>query len=467
MKKVLLISPSEAVSVYKDSQIKEAVMHAPYLSLASLAATLLEKKHEVKILDLSLFQSPRTELENTLKEFQPDFVGITFTTPLYEEMKGITQLVKDFNKDIIIIGGGPHCSALPKQSLKESNLDVVCIGEGDYTIVDIVENLDNLKEVKGIAYQEGEEVILTATRPPIEDLDKLPFPAWHLFDIEKYKNSPLRVKQNPVGPIETSRGCPGKCTFCSKVIVGFQFRTKSPKRVVDEIEYMLKCGFKEIHIFDDTFTADIKHATDICDLILERNLKFPWVMHNGTRVDSINRDLFFKLKKAGCYNVAFGIESGNQEVLNSIRKEINLDQVRRAVKYANEAGLETLGFFIIGLPKDNHKTIKQTIKFASSLNLDLAKATIFMPFPGTVVFNQLDKEGLILSKDWSKYNYHSPHSRNIYKHPNLTWDELVSYQSQLHRKFYLRPKKLVQEFIKSIKDHTFFYKLKVASQVKW
>jgi radical SAM superfamily enzyme YgiQ (UPF0313 family) len=466
IEKVLLVSLPSAISVYKESKIKEAISHTPLLSLACIGASLLENNHDVKVLDLSLYEDPYNKLLDVLKSFNPNFVGLSFTTVLYDEMKKIAGLIKKYNKEITIIGGGTHCTALPRETLVNSELDIVVIGEGDCTIVEIVEG-KNISEVKGIAYKKNNRVVINESKEYIKNIDDLPFPAWNLFEIKKYYAPKLRSKASPVGPMETSRGCPFQCTFCSKKTWGVSFRPKSPKKVVDEIEYMLKCGFKEVHIHDECFTADIKRANEICDLIIERKLNFSWNIANGIRVDRITVEFLEKAKKAGCYSTGVGIESGSQRILNSVNKHINLDLIRRAVRMCSEVGIESVGYFIIGFPEDTEETLNETIKFACSLDLDMAKATILMPFPGTKIFDDLDSKNLILSKDWTNYNFHSSKAKKVFKHPNLSWETLFEYHALFHRKFYFRPKRILREIINSVKDGSLFYKMKVVLKIKW
>jgi len=466
IKKVLLVGPPSSVEVYKESKITEAISIIPNIGLGCLAATLLEKNHEVRILDLVLYRNPLNKFRQELKEFNPDFVGISFTTPLYNEMKILAKITKEYDKNIIVMGGGPHSTSLPEQTLEDSELDIAVVGEGDYTIVEIVEN-KNLSKVKGIAYKKNNKIILTEKREPIKNMDDLPFPAWKLFEISKYRAPKIRAKANPVGSLETSRGCPFQCTFCNKLVQGVNFRPKSAKRVVDEIEYMLDCGFKEVHIQDDGFTTNINRAIEICDTILKRKLKFTWNIANGVRVDRVNEEFFIKAKKAGCHSIGFGIESGSQMILDSINKRTTLADIRKAIKLCKKAGIESVGYIIIGLPKDTEKTIRETINFAKSLDLDMAKATLLMPFPGTAVFKELDEQGLILSKDWNKYNYHSSSAKEVFTHPNLDWDTLFNYQNKFYKEFYFRPKKIFEEAVRSIKDGSLFYKAKVMLKTKW
>ncbi|MBI2662857.1 radical SAM protein [Candidatus Woesearchaeota archaeon] len=440
-KKILLIIPPSSLTLYSKSKIKAAISEIPYISQAALAATLLQDNNQVKILDLSVHhENHLPTLHTILKEFNPDFTGITFTTPLYKEALTIAEEIKKINPNIIIIGGGVHPSALPEETLQESKFDILVLGEGDYTIVELVntKNTSDFSKIEGICYKDPQKnIIKTKPRQLIKDLDELPYPAWHLYDLKNYQASKLTSKKTPVGAIETSRGCVFGCTYCNKDVFGRRFRMKSPERVVDEIEYMLKLGFKEIHVWDDNFVTNIKRAKEICDLIIKRNLKFPWCLACGIRVDCVDEEFLIKAKKSGCYSVYFGVETGNDEILKKIGKGITTDQVRKAFKLAKKVGLETLGFFMFGLPGETKETMQQTIKFAQELNPDYAKVTILVPFPSTPIYEELERQGRIKTKDWSKYNFHT--ASRVYEHENLDWSTLEKYYSLFYKQFYFRP----------------------------
>lgn len=450
-KKVLLVIPPSSLSLYSQSKIKAAISEIPYISQAALAATLLQDNNQVRILDLSVCQeNPLDELKKTLIDFLPGFVGVTFTTPLYKEALAIAEETKKFDPAIIVIGGGVHPSALSEETLQESKFDVLVIGEGDRTIVEMVtKNAEDWPSVDGICYRnQDSSLVRTKARELVKDLDQLPYPAWHLYDLKKYRASQLTSRKNPVGAIETSRGCVFGCTYCNKDVFGRKFRMKSPERVVDEIEYMLRLGFREIHIWDDNFVTNIQRAKEICNLIIKRGLKFPWCLACGIRVDCVDEEFLFLAKKAGCYSVYFGVESGDDEILKKINKGIKTEQVRKAFQMAKKAGLETLGFFMFGLPGETEKTMEKTINFAKELDPDYAKVTILVPFPSTPIYAELEKAGRIKTKDWSRYNFHT--ASRVYEHENLDWPTLEKYYSRFYRQFYFRPGYLAKRLAKGL-----------------
>lgn len=441
------------MKVYSKSKVGIAVPQTPNLSLAMIASPLLNVGHDVRILDLSMSTKPRKDLIRELETFSPHYVGVTFTTPLFYQMVEISRIVKNYDKNIIVVGGGPHASVLPTQTIKDSKLDIAVIGEGEYTFLDIVSGKP-LKSINGICFRR-KEIVLNPRKDLIKNLDSLPFPAWHLYEIKKYKFPRLTCKRNPVGQIETSRGCPFGCTYCSKSVFGRTFRAKSAERVVDEIECMLNMGFREIHIVDDVFSTDMKRAKAICDGIKRKGLEFPWNLRVGIRVDRVDTELFVKMREAGCYRASFGVESGDQNILNKINKGITLDQVRLAFRLAREVGIETLAFFMIGLPCDTEETIRKTIDFAKELEPDIVKVSITIPFPGTSLFYELEKNGFIKTKDWSKYYFHSPDG--VYDHPNLSWETIYRYYKLFYRELYLNPKFILRKIAKDLRNRELLY----------
>src|SRR3989344_9677800 len=464
-KKVLLVESSDR-DFYKDAKVKEVVPNGASLTLATIAASILEAGHDVQVIDLGNFINPNTALKEKLESYKPDAIGVTASTPLFGKAVEVVQVAKNFNDKIIAIAGGPHVSGYPKESLEKSKLDVAVLGEGDLTIVDILKDL-SFSKIKGIAYKDKKgNVIINEPRLLIENLDEIPLPAWHLFDISKCVVPKFAARHSPVGWLESSRGCPYGCIYCTKSIFQRTFRVKSVERVISEIEHLKKFGFKEFHIADDCFTMDMKRAEEICDEIIKRKLNVPWVALTGVRVDRVDGNLLRKMKDAGCYRLFFGIESGNQGILKRIKKNINLEQVRGAVKMANDAGIEAWGSFMICLPGETEKTMQDTIDFAKSLDLDMAKVTITIPLPATELYNEYVNKGLMLNEDWSKFNMYTP-ARELYKHENLEWDVIEKYYKKFYREFYFRPRYLWHRLVNDIKNGMLLEHIKIMMKTAW
>lgn len=454
-KKVLLICPHSALEIFKESKISFAVPKIPYVSLASLAAVLLRAGARVKILDLSISSQPMDDLKKELTVFNPDYVGVSFTTGLYQEAVTIATAVKENNPATMTIAGGVHATIFPRETIKDGGFNYAVFGEGEETLLELVSGKD-LELIEGLAYKNSAgEIIANNPRPLMPNLNALPFPALYLYNAKNYYAPRITSRQSPVAAIETSRGCIGNCSFCNKMTFGRTVRMKTAERVVDEMEMALNLGYKEIHIWDDCFSSNLDHPKRICDEIIRRQLRVCWNVYNGIRVDRIDEELATKLKQAGCYRVSFGIESGSQEILNNIRKGVTIEQIRKAVKTAKVAGLEVVGFFMIGLPGETKETINQTIKFAIDLEVDLPKVSITTPLPGTDLFRQYQEAGLIHSNNWSDYVFHG--SKRVATHPNLSEDELFQCYNIFWRRVYLRPKFIWRRFWRGVKTGDIFF----------
>lgn len=451
MKRCILFNPPGALSVYDRSMVRAAIPRLPSMSLAMIAGSLIEEGLDVKIVDLTLVSAGNADLvtKKEIEDFRPDMVGVTATTPLFYEAARIGSAAKKLSKEILTVLGGPHASSLPIDSLKESSFDAVVVGEGEGAVKEVVKGRD-LGEIKGVYCRRSIEdqgrmrLDVKAEDMPIDDL---PFPAIGLFEAKNYVCPKVIARNNPVGPIEMSRGCAFNCSFCGKKVHGRKFRIKTPKRVIDELLVLKKLGYREFHVLDDQFTTDIDKSKEICAEIIRNGIGMSWNLRTGVRVDRIDREFLELAERAGCYQIGIGFESGDQDCLDRMGKGIRLEQAIKAAEMVRKTGIELVGFFMMGYPGETVRSMEETIRFAIKLNPDYAKATILVPFPGTEIYDDFEKRGLIKTKDWSKYNFHK--SDEIYRHPTLDWNCLNYYYNLFHRRFYLRPGYLAQRLWKS------------------
>lgn len=396
------------------------------LGLAYIAA-VLEKKHEVQILD-SVIENPIPEivsetmyrvglepaiLEEKIKKFAPDVVGITSSyTVQQKSVSACAEIVKNLGNIPVIIGGA-NASALPEEILKNNkSIDYILIGEGEESICDLIDCLEHNKDVSsidGLGYRQENKICINPKTKYIENIDNLPLPARHLLPMKKYfeagKEHALFSKRKPHTTMITSRGCPFKCVYCSiHSVWGRKWRARSAKNVVDEIEELIKTyGIKEIHFEDDNLTIHKNRMLDICDEIIKRKLDIAWTTPNGVYIGNLDEELLQKMKTSGCYRLFLGVESGNQYVLNNIiGKKISLEKVLEVIAILKKLKISTTGFFVIGLPGETKETIKETVDFMIKADFDHALLSIATPYPGTDLYKICKEKNYITNPDVSQ-----------------------------------------------------------------
>ncbi|RLG92853.1 MAG: B12-binding domain-containing radical SAM protein [Candidatus Hecatellales archaeon] len=431
--KILLVNPPipHEIELYSTAGIV-----APPMGLTYLAAVLEKYGYHVEILDAPVLSLSHEQIEEEIKKREPDIVGITATTAMINSALQVAKTAKTVLPESIVVLGGIHVTFSYESIMRENPfVDIACIGEGEYTLLELVQTLEkegDLKNVKGIVYRKNGELVKNQPRPLIENLDELPFPARHLLPMHKYK----AFGENMIlGTILTSRGCPFNCIFCSSsLLFGKKFRARSPKNVVDEVEQFQEAyKTRYVEFVDDTFTFDRKRAEAICKEIIDRKLDTRWVC--SCRVDLIDKELMQTLKKAGCVMIYFGVESGVQRIINLMRKGIKLEQAERVMKWAREVGIETVASFVFGIPGETWEDAMQTIKFAKKLNPDYVQFSIATPFPGTELYQIAKREGLLLTEDWSKYTVLKP----VMRTKELSVEQLQRLIKKAYFSFYLRP----------------------------
>ncbi len=454
-KRILFICLPSTIDVFKNSKISVAIPLIPLVSIAQLAGVSREAGYIPRVLDLSVKKRKTVEerIITALDKFAPEYCGITFTTPLAKEADSIAKFIKCRHPSVKILAGGCHATIMPEDILKSDNFDLVVRGEGELTLRDILLGKD-LKTIDGITYKNKSNVVSNKPRELIKNLDDLPLPDYSLFNSRDYHTPRLNCKKNPVAAIETSRGCVYGCIYCNKSVFGQRFRFKSPKRTVDEMVHILGFGYKELHVWDDGFSTDVERAKEICREILRRKLKITWNIYNGMRIDRMDEELLTLLKKSGCYRISVGVESGNQEILDRIKKGIQIEKVKETFRLANKVGIETMAFCMVGLPGETEETMMQTINFVLELKPTIPKLSILMPLPGTPIFYEWDKANHIISKNWPDYIFHHP--QKVYNHPNLDWKTINKYYDLFWRKTMLNPEFLFRRLVRDIKEGELF-----------
>jgi len=451
---ILFINPPSSFSAFESTKLEVYRQTYPSLAFMCLSAFVKQAGFSVAVLDLGIEKIPYDLLREKLGELRPRFLGITSATPLFPEAVQISRIGREvLGKEVIIICGGAHVSSLPQESLASSEIDIAVVGEGEETLLEIMQGR-KLSQINGICYKEDGRIFTSPPRKFIDDLDSLPFPDFSLYDLKRYHCSKLVSRYSPVLQIETSRGCPNGCTFCSKSVFERKFRTKSAARVVEEMKYFVKNGAAELRIIDDQFAADIDRAKEICQLLIKEKVKIPWCLASGIRVDRVDQEFLDLAKQAGCYQVSIGFESGDQNSLDSINKGITLEQGAKCMAMVKKAGLESIGFFVLGLPADTEASMEKTIDFAGKMMPTYVKSSVMCPYPGSRIFQQYEREGRIKTRDWSKYNRHK--MGDIYEHQYLDAPVLKKYMDLFYRRFYLNPRFLWMRFLKSVKEHTFW-----------
>jgi len=419
--------------------------HPPFipLGIGYLAAVLEENQYEVDVVDCQALRLSYEGVEREIGERQPDVVGITSTTLTYKSALRIAEIAKAVCPSCLTVLGGCHATFWDDKALQECPyLDVVVRKEGENTLLELARRLEGgrpFHDVLGITCRRGGEIVRTADRPYIEDLDSLPFPAHHLWPIER-----LRKYGKTIFPLMTSRGCVYWCNFCSAVrMFGRRYRMRSPKNVVDELEFLNKTyGADQFTFYDDTFTVNQPKTAKICDEIRNRKLKIEWDCE--TRVDMVTKELLLKMRKAGCIAIWFGVESGSQRIIDAMEKGFSIAQATRAFKWAKEAGLLTVAGVILGFPGETKETAWETIKLVEKINPDDVGYYIATPYPGTPMYDFVKEKGWLKITDFDKYDTATP----IFELPTLSMQELREIREEAFQRFYLRPTYVLHMFAK-------------------
>lgn len=373
-------------------------MLEPPLGIAYIAAVLKQNKVEVKIFD-GIFHS-LDDLIDQIAKYKPDITGVYVNCILIDVVFSFANKLKDVLPKTLLIAGGPQTTVTPELILKNKNIDVAGIGEGEYTVLDLVKNIKNLEKVDGIYYKKNGRIIKNKSREFIKDIDSLPFPAYELLDSRYFRN----LEKVIVG----SRGCIFNCAFCQptlRKLFGHNIRKRSPKNIVDEIEFLVKkYNTKKILFHDDTFTVDKKWVIDICRMLIERKLKIRWICNS--RVNTIDLEMLEWMKKAGCTLVEFGVESGSDYIRNSIlKKGTSKKQIKKAFLLCHKVRIKSSAYMMVGSPYETKETLNKSIELLKEIKPEMIIACITTPMPGTYLYDFCKERNLIKAKKWSDFDY--------------------------------------------------------------
>lgn len=454
--KVVLISPPLSV-VKQAGSLKDLANVLPTMGIGYIAALLEKNGITASVFDYIGEPETLNGIMDDISKVFPDMIGITATILTISTSHELAREIKKRFPRIPLVIGGPQLCSAPEKTMKDGPYDMGAIGEGEMTMLELVNAMidgkDDLSGIKGLVIRKGGELIFNAPRPYIKDLDILPFPARHLYPpLRKYRPVPASYIRKPVGLMISSRGCPYQCIFCDRKVFGNEFRTHSPKYVVDEMENVMKVhGAREIRFMDDTFTLDIKRVDAICDEIFKREIKVPWTCL--TRVNTVNLDILKKMKRAGCWQVIYGIEAGDQRMLDIIKKGVTVEQNEMGIMLAKQAGLNVRATFVFGLPGETLETIKKTVDFAKRMKLDVVNFFTVILFPGNELYAIAKKKGKILHENYDEYTslIDTEETRLHYVPEGLTEKDLKNAIVDAYRSYYFRPNYMLRQLF-SIKE---------------
>lgn len=458
--KVLLVNPpfeQEEESVGKTKSIRKVLNIVPPLGISYIAAILERIEVDVKIIDCAIGISYENVFKMILEE-SPDIIGITSTTPAFINAKKVASFVRKELPGTKTIIGGAQVSALPRETMETGLFDIGVLGEGELIIEKLLKNYENnefkgLDKINGITYVDKNGIHQNENQEFINDLDSIPLPARHLLPHPMfYQPTPASCRRVPYAVMITSRGCPAQCTFCDRKIFGESYRMRSTANIFSEIEEVVsKYGVREIRFFDDTFTVKKKRVYEICDEFEKRKLNVIWTCL--TKVVNVDGPMLKRMKEAGCWQVLYGLESGDSRMLKLLRKGNTVEKNTRAIRLAQEAGLEVRGDFIVGTPGETWESLEKTVQFAINMKLDYAHFNKFSPLPGSELYRQLVGQGYKF--DFSKSTT-LDHSEVLYMNPGMDKDEFSEYLDKANKRFYLRPSYILKRLF-SIRS---FYQLK-------
>jgi len=423
----------------------------PPISLAYLAAALEQAGIEVSVYDDHVGRGDGARLEAAIRAAAPDLVGLSVVTAVAAELPRVTAAVRAAAPKSRIVAGNIHAQIYHAALLEAGLVDYVVHGEGEVTLVELARALarpgDDAAHVAGLSFWRDGHIVETPARPPVEDLDTLPFPAWHKFPMHAYRLLGFARVRDPGSLILGSRGCPYRCTYCSLAAMTSTRRCRSAVNIADEFEWLLaRHGVRQPSFVDPIFPFDRKEALDFSAELIRRGLHKEQVWVTETRTDRVDLEMLQAMREAGLRRIMFGLEAADADALLRLRKGALADDAVRAVDDCRRAGVEVIGFFMLGVPGATRASMRRDMAYARRLDLDYVKHTVFVPYPGTPIWRELHAQGELLApEDWARYTSYPTFSNPpVYLTKGLSTRDLIAAQAWAHASFYLRPRWLLR-----------------------
>ena len=444
--KVLLINPPYTTT---DRYGKDFGRFGPLnepLGLAYLAASLEQAGHQVTLLDAPAEGISVEDVCEIAAGGGYELSGVTMLTPMYARSIEVIEALKGRLPETKVVVGGAHPTILPKKTLTENTaIDFAVIGEGEIVLLDLVNTLENGKElghVPGLAYRQGDDVLVNPPPTPIKNLDDLPKPARHLLPMQAYRMTRSRTKADHAFTVSVARGCPFDCAFCCRIF-GRRVRYHSVERLIEEVGLLVDdFGAKEINFEADTLTLDRGFVHTLCEGLVDSGLAKRMVWTCESRVDTVNAEMLRAMKAAGCWQISYGVETGSQRLLDLIQKGIRIDRIEKTFRLTKEVGISIRAFFMLGLPTETRADSLKTIALAKRLDARWSQFTLFTPFPGTTLYELAIKEGGLRSDNWSDFKTHGGWTKGglAYVPRGRSIGEMKRMQKRAYRVVYVRPR---------------------------
>lgn len=417
----------------------------PPLTLAIVAAILRDAGFIVSVKDCSNDDISFAQLKNIIQDFKPDLVIVNTSTPSIRGDLKVADLTQEIDKHIKTVFFGIHVTALAEEIFKENpNVELIVDGEPEYTLRDLALALRDghpISRVKGLIYRANGKIIRNEKRPLIENLDEIPHPAWDMVNINGYR---LPITNRPFLLVLTGRGCPNSCRFCvAEVFYGKKTRIRSWRKIVDEIKYVReKYNINDFLFWAENGITNKQHMHELSQGLAAEVPGLKWVC-NG-RVDIIDEELLKTMKRAGCWMIGYGIEAGTQRVLDLMKKNTKIDAIEKAIRLTKKVGIEVTAHVIVGYPGETKDDILNTLKLLKRLDPDYIQVYCCVPFPGSILYEELKKLGWLQSSDWSMFEQNF----SVINTPDLSCQEVIALRRKIISDFYLNPRKILKMLIR-------------------